>query len=120
MFAKLLVIILAVGGAACALLVVRQQRVELAHDVARTHNRLLQHERALWDLRAEIAARVKPEQVQQLVDQLGGEWTPIPASPELRHVPVISDDPLSPDALVAAPYALFPYEDDDAGERDAR
>lgn len=108
MFAKLLVIILSIGAAACALLVVRQQRVELVHDVAMTHNRLLQHERALWDLRAEIAARVKPSDVRLLVDKLGGEWAPIPASPELRHVPSSVEDPLSPGVLVSAPYSVLP------------
>jgi len=113
MFAKLLVIILAIGAAACALLVVRQQRVELAHQVAMTHNRLLQHERALWDLRTEIAGRVRPGDVQNLVDQMGGAWSPIPASPELRHVPTISEDPLTPGVLVSAPYSVLPYTDEE-------
>jgi hypothetical protein len=113
MFAKLLIIIVAIGAAACALLVVRQQRVELAHDVAMTHNRLLQHESALWDLRTEIAARVRPGDVRLLVDRMGGEWSPIPASPELRHVPTSIEDPLSPGVLVSAPYSVLPYDDDD-------
>ena len=110
MFAKLFIIILAIGAAACALLVVRQQRIELAHDVAMRHNRLLQHERALWDLRTEIAGRVKPGDVRMLVDQLGGDWQQIPASPELRHLPTSIEDPLSPGALVVSPYAAMPFD----------
>lgn len=96
MFAKLLVIILAIGGTACALLVVRQQRVELSHDVAQTHNRLLKHERVIWDLRTEIAAQCKPSDVRKLVEKSDSEWRPIPAVPDHATVPMLTEDPLMP------------------------
>jgi len=102
MFAKLLVIILAIGGTACALLVVRQQRVELSHDVAQTHNRILKHERVIWDLRTEIAARCKPSDVRKLVEQSSGEWRPIPEAPNHATVPALTEDPLMPGVIVTA------------------
>jgi len=95
MFAKLLIIIVALGGAACVMLVHRQQRVELAHDVARTHQRLLQHERVIWELRTEIASRIRPSDVRALVEQMGVEWVPIPESPEFLHQPSLSEGALS-------------------------
>jgi hypothetical protein len=100
MFYKLLVIILAIGGSACALLVHRQHRVELAHEVAQAHNRLLQHERVLWELRTEIAGKVRPAEVRRLVEALGGTWVPIPAAPDLLHVPRSSDESFMPGMVV--------------------
>jgi hypothetical protein len=75
MFAKLLAIILAVGVIGCALLVNRQKRIEAAHELTRLHQRLQQHERTLWDLKARIAQRCRPEEIRLAQQQLEGEWT---------------------------------------------
>lgn len=81
MFAKLMLIITAVGATACALLVIRQQRIDTFHEMSRIHQRLLGHERTLWELRAGIAERCRPAQVRLSVNQVGGEWESIPARP---------------------------------------
>lgn len=81
MFAKLLFIITIVGALACALLVIRQQRIDTFHEISKTHQRLLDHERTLWQMRSEIASRCRPQQVRLAMNQLGGEWTPLPARP---------------------------------------
>lgn len=85
MFAKLLVIIMFVGATACALLVIRQQRIDTFHEISVVHQHLLTHERTLWELRGEIAERCRPSQVRLVMNQLGGQWAPIPARPDTLH-----------------------------------
>lgn len=87
MFAKLLFIILVVGATACALLVIRQQRIDTFHEMSQIHQRLLGHERTLWELRSEIAQRCRPSQVRLAMNQLGETWVPIPAPPPLPPAP---------------------------------
>jgi len=97
MFAKLMIIIVAVGAVACALLVIRQQRIDTFHEMSQIHQRLLGHERTLWELRAGIAQRCRPSQVRLAVNQLGGEWASIPARPvPLRPNLQLVKDPLRP------------------------
>lgn len=77
MFEKLLAILLAVGAIGCALLVNRQQRIEASHEMASIHNRLREHRRALWALRADIAALASPAQLQIARRQTAERWVPI-------------------------------------------
>lgn len=79
MFPKLLLIIIVVGATASALLVIRQQRIDTFHEISLIHHRLLMHERTLWEMRGEIAQRCRPSQVRLVMNQIGGEWVPIPA-----------------------------------------
>lgn len=81
MFAKLLAIITVIGATACALLVIRQQRIDTFHEISLMHQRLLGHERTLWQVRSEIAERCRPSQVRLVMNRIGGEWSPIPAEP---------------------------------------
>ncbi len=81
MFAKLLVIIMVVGATACALLVMRQQRIDTFHEISRIHQRLSAHERTLWEMRMEIAERCRPSQVRLVMNQMNINWVPIPAGP---------------------------------------
>jgi len=85
MFAKLLLIIMFVGATACALLVIRQQRIDTFHEISVVHQHLLTHERTLWELRGEIAERCRPSQVRLVMNQLGGQWSPIPSRPGSFH-----------------------------------
>ena len=82
MFAKLLLIIVAVGAVACALLVIRQQRIDTFHEITQTHKRLSEHERTLWEMRAEIAERCRPSQVRLAMNRLDINWVALPARPE--------------------------------------
>jgi hypothetical protein len=83
MFAKLLFVIVAVGAVSCALLVIRQQRIDTFHEMTRVHGRLLEHERTLWQMRADIAERCRPSQVRLAIKQLEHEWAPLPARSEI-------------------------------------
>ncbi len=77
MFAKICIIILALGATAGALLVNRQQRVDAAAEISRMHFKLHRHERAASRLRAEIASAVRPDEVRALLTSGGQEWEPI-------------------------------------------
>jgi hypothetical protein len=68
---KVLFLILCIGASACVLLTVRQQRLAVVHDMAAIHNRLAQHDKVLFDVRARIAQDLSPMRVQQLASALG-------------------------------------------------
>jgi hypothetical protein len=81
-FLKLAAVIVSMGVVACILLSVRQQRVQAAHDLAQVQRRVLEHDRMLGKLRAEIAARTTPKAVElasrrfgTLVHNSGGRYT---------------------------------------------
>jgi hypothetical protein len=60
-FAKLVVLVLAVGGSAVGMLALRQSRLQAAHEAAEARLRMRAHAERLMDLRAEVARRVTPE-----------------------------------------------------------
>jgi len=97
MFAKILTIILACGAIGCVLLVNRQQRIEAAHEMSVIHNRLAEHERSVWRLRAEIARLCRPEQIRDAIERLGDGWQPMvlrregPAGSNARNLAERSD-----------------------------
>jgi hypothetical protein len=82
MFAKLAAVIVSMGVIACVLLAVRQQRVQAAHEMADVQRRVMEHDRTLWHLRAEIAARVTPERIDKASAKLGPT---APIGPERYH-----------------------------------
>lgn len=77
MFAKLLVIILALGVACCILLVTRQQRIEASFALTNMHRRVAQHERSLWKLRTEISELASPERIRAMPERLAEDWVPL-------------------------------------------
>lgn len=105
MFPKLLIIILFVGATACALLVIRQQRIDTFHEISVVHHRLLAHERTLWELRGEIAERCRPSQVRLVMNRIAGEWSPIPAGPPnpQAHVQYASNVKVTPEPPAKPP-----------------
>ncbi len=66
MFAKLVAVVLALGACGCTLLALRQSRIQVASEIAQTQIRINEHDERLWVLRARIAERVTPEQVEQM------------------------------------------------------
>lgn len=92
MFWKLLLIILAAGVIAAALLVNRQHRIDAAHEIAGMHHRLTSKEQTLWKLEMEISRRLRPEDVREQLQQMGGEWVALPAPPRKRRKLEPTDD----------------------------
>lgn len=71
MFAKLVVVVLTIGVCACTLLSLRQARLQAAHELTRAQLRVRESDDRLWAMRADIARRVVPDQVQQMASALG-------------------------------------------------
>lgn len=69
-FGKLSILILAVGVTACALLVLRQQRLDAVHELAVAQARIAERDRDLYEIRTRIATRVMPNQVELLAARI--------------------------------------------------
>lgn len=67
MFPKLAVTIIALGLAACALLAMRQARLQTAHELAEAQLRIGQHDDRLLVLYAEIAGLISPDRIDARV-----------------------------------------------------
>ena len=66
MVAKVAVLVVGLGLCACALLTMRQMRTQAAHELAEAWLRVAQRDNELWRIRADIAAKVTPERVEQM------------------------------------------------------
>lgn len=78
LFLKLVVVAIALGGMGLGLLALRQQRYEASSELSRTHWRILEQERGLWKLRADIARNSRPETIREAAERKGIELEPIP------------------------------------------
>jgi len=81
LFAKLVAVLLAAGACGCALLAVRQARMQAAHELAESRLRILELEQRLQLVRAEVAAHLSPREVERLADN-AGPFHPLAATPE--------------------------------------
>jgi hypothetical protein len=61
-----------------ALLALRQQRYETSSEISKTHWRILEQERAIWRMRADIARRSSPKDIRAAADRLKLDLEPIP------------------------------------------
>lgn len=71
MFGKCVLVILAVGTTGCALLALRQSRLQAASEMVRIQLGIREQDEELWLLRTQIAERVTPEQVRQMMSDVG-------------------------------------------------
>lgn len=71
LFAKLVLVVVTLGACACALLALRQSRLQAAHELARIQLRMREHDERLWRERIEIARRVTPRHVEIMSVVLG-------------------------------------------------
>ncbi len=71
MVGKLSALVLIAGATAASLLSVRQQRVQIAHDLAQLQARIAAHDETIWKLRVQIAERTQPLSVESLIAQAG-------------------------------------------------
>jgi hypothetical protein len=70
-FAKLVAVVVSLGACGSTLLALRQSRLQVASEIAQTQIRISQEDERLWILRAKIAERVTPEQVEQMANAVG-------------------------------------------------
>lgn len=66
MFAKIVALILSLGIVACALLAVRQGRIQAFHELTQTRLRIKRQDEQILLLRTRIASLVTPEHVHEM------------------------------------------------------
>lgn len=66
MFAKIVALILSLGIVACALLAVRQARIQAFHELTQTRLRIKHQDEKILLLRTSIASLVTPEHVHEM------------------------------------------------------
>ena len=71
MFAKLALLVVAIGAGGCSLLALRQQRLQVASELTRAQLRIQAADERLWELRARIALHTTPHAVRVLANDLG-------------------------------------------------
>jgi hypothetical protein len=69
MFAKLCVVIIAIGATGCTLLALRQQRLDTVHDMTMAQRRIIQHDKDLARLRVDIATNLEPQRIEAIAGQ---------------------------------------------------
>lgn len=96
MFSKLLLIVCAIGMIACTLLVIRQQRIETANEIASVHRRLLEQEQLLWSVHGVIAEICQPAEIRKSLESIDSSWKSLPSKPRKiqadTSVPVALDN----------------------------
>jgi hypothetical protein len=97
MFGKLLLVILTAGATGVALLVLRQHRIDAAHEMSIIHQRVIAHERALWRLRTEVAERCRPAEIRRLIVDREESWHAVPSPDAAPFDPLV---PIPADAAV--------------------
>ncbi|MBK7405235.1 MAG: hypothetical protein IPJ41_11530 [Phycisphaerales bacterium] len=73
MFAKAVVVIIALGVCACSLLALRQARLRAANELAEARLRIRAIDERVSIVRTEVASRVTPEEIDQMRQELDGE-----------------------------------------------
>lgn len=71
MFPKVVALILCLALVACAMLALRQQRIQAAHELAKAQARLAELDRNVLRLRLQIASRLTPDRIEQQGAKLG-------------------------------------------------
>lgn len=71
MFAKICCVIVAVGAFGCALLALRQGRLQAASELTQTQLRISKLDHRLWTLRAQIAEATTPTAIERMAAGLG-------------------------------------------------
>lgn len=77
MFAKIAVVILALGICACSLLALRQARLQAANELAEARLRVRTIDERVSIVRAVIAGSVTPEQVEEMTRQVATPMVPM-------------------------------------------
>lgn len=74
---KVSFIVVALGAMGLGLLALRQQRYEVSNQISRAHNRVVDQERAIWRMQAEVARRTDPRDIREAAERLDFELVPI-------------------------------------------
>ena len=80
MFAKLVTLTLLFVCVAGAMLVLRQQRLQLANESARLHGQVVELREGIWDAQTRAAGQLRPQEIESRLaeSQIAVETTPPP------------------------------------------
>lgn len=106
MFAKAVVLVLALGACGCTLLSMRQARLQAASQLVQVQLKVRQQDEQLWKLRTRIGAAVTPDHVREMAAGIGPLRPLWPARPgagsEFRQVVEMQPPPQTRTAPTAA------------------
>ena len=91
MFRKLVVLTLALVVVGTSLLVLRQHRLEMAHEAAVVHRDIHQMRQAIWDSQAEASGELTPRSLGRRIE-----------AAELALEPRVPDSPVLPAVLAGS------------------
>lgn len=95
MFAKVAIVIIALGICACSLLALRQARLQAANELAEARLRVRAIDERVSRTRTAIAGRVTPEQVESMTEWVDEPLVPL-ASQQHARKPLAEDaEPLT-------------------------
>ena len=95
MFAKVAIVIIALGICACSLLALRQARLQAANELAEARLRVRAIDERVSRTRTAIAGRVTPEQVESMTEWVDEPLVPL-ASQQYARKPLVEDaEPLT-------------------------
>lgn len=89
MFAKVAIVILALGICACSLLALRQARLQAANELAEARLRVRAIDERVSRARTAIARLVTPEQVESMTEWMDEPLVPLASQ---QHLPLPSDE----------------------------
>ena len=83
MLAKMITVVVFAAAVGAVLLGLRQQRLQLMHEMARTHAQMNRSRQDTWNLQVEIAEKTQPTELREAIDRLNLELEPItPTDPQ--------------------------------------
>jgi cell division protein FtsL len=88
MFAKLLVAVVILTGIGGMLLGLRQQRLQMMHEMALLHAQLDRSRLHTWDLQVRISQHLEPQRLREAIQRADLKLEPVTPTraPELRSV----------------------------------
>jgi len=89
-FAKVAIVIVALGICACSLLALRQARLQAANELAEARLRVRAIDERVSRARTAIARLVTPDQVESMTEWMDEALVPLASQPHLR--PPIEED----------------------------
>ncbi len=103
MFAKVAVVIIALGICACSLLALRQARLQAANELAEARLRVRAIDERVSLARTAIASRVTPEQVERMTEWVDEPLVPLASQRQDFGPGEVSESELVLDGELAAP-----------------
>ena len=80
MLAKMITVVVFAAAVGAVLLGLRQQRLQLMHEMARMHAQMNRNRQDTWDLQVKIAEKTQPTELREAIARLNLELEPITPS----------------------------------------